>query len=130
MREEMNNNIKEPEVTVEQSEESNSENSDNVMSIYRRLLVRLCWVSSGMLIFAISVLRATKISGFDTTKLLLFELCLLVLLAVVIGAVISLVMMRHDSKGDPMVAAHIYISALIAMVVMLLIWVFFKANSM
>ncbi len=133
VNEEVKNNQKEPEASVERTEENNNENANNAMSIYRKILTRLCWVSAEMMIFAISVLRATKISGFGTTKLLLFELCLLVLLAFVIGAVISLVKMRHDSKdgkGDQMVAAHIYVSALSAMVVLLLVWVFFKANSM
>ena len=46
----------------------------------------------------------------------------------IIGIVISLTMMRHDRKANRIIAVQIYVSTLLIMVVLLLIWVFFKAS--
>ena len=129
MNEEVKDDIRELEPKSEQSSASdNNESEDNMMPIYTKLMARLSLVSTGLMIFVFAFYKATQISGFDTTKLLLFELCLLILFVFVIGIVISLALMRHDRKANRIVAVQIYVSALLIMVVLLLIWVFFKAN--
>lgn len=128
MSEEIKNNIEESEVSAVQPEENNTATENKIFSIFTNLMLRLTMVGLGVMIFAMAFLRATNISGFDTTKLLLFEICLLVLFVFIIGISVALVMMRHDCKAKNTIAVIIYVSALSVMVLLPLVWVFFKAT--
>lgn len=128
MSEEIKNNIEESEVSAVQPEENNTATENKIFSIFTNLMLRLTIVGLGVMIFVMAFLKATMISGFDTTKLLLFEICLLVIFVFIIGISVALVMMRHERKAKNIVAVMIYISALIVMVLLPLVWVFFKAT--
>ena len=128
MSEEVKNVVKEPEAIVEQPQDCNIESEHKEFSIYTFFMLRLCLLSAGSMIFAIAFLEAMKITGFDATKLILLEVCLLVLLMFIVGVSVALTKMRHESKVKGTISVLLYFSALIAIVSFLLVWAFFKAT--
>lgn len=128
MSEEMKNDVTEPEVLIEKPSDCNNEPEAKMIPIYTKLLARMSLVSTGLLIFLMAFIKATKISGFDTTKLLLLEVCLLILFVFIIGISTVLATMRYKWTANKAVALLIYVSALFGMVLLLLLWAFFKAS--
>lgn len=122
------NNAKEPEAKVDQSQECDKESESKLFSVYRNFILRLCLVNVGLMIFFIAFIEATKITGFDATKLILLEICLLVLFVFIVGIIVALTKLRHGSKAKNTVAVLIYVAALNVMVSLLLVWSFFKAT--
>lgn len=122
------NDVKELEAIVEQSQECDSESEHKEFSIYTHFLLRICLLSAGLLIFVSAFLKATKITGFDATKLLLLEICLFVLLVFLVGVSVALAKMRHESKVKGTISVMLYFAALIVIVATLLVWAFFKAT--
>ena len=128
MNEEVKNDITEPVVLVDKPTECNNEAEATMIPLYTKLLARMSLVSTGLLIFLISFIKAIRISGFDTTKLLLLEVCLFILFVFIIGISIVLATMQHKWTANKVVALIIYVAALFVMVLMLLLWAFFKAT--
>ncbi len=128
MNAENNNDIKEPEVKEAHPQECDKESESKMLSIYSKLMLRLCLVSTGLMIFLFAFIKAVKITSFDATKLILLEICLLVLFVFVIGISVALVKMRHESRVKNSISVLLYVSAFIVMVSLLLIWAFFKAT--
>lgn len=118
-------NIKESDAEEQALNKNDSESK--IFSIYAKLMSRLCLVGTGLLIFLFAFLKATKIMGFDATKLILFEICLLVLVVFSIGISVALVKMRHEGKAQSTIAVLIYVGAINVMASILLVWAFFKA---
>ncbi len=119
--------LKEPDAVEEQALDNDYESENKMLSIYKNLVLRLALVSTGLMIFFLAFLKSTRITGFDTTKLILFEICLLVLLVFIIGIAVSLVLLRHECRAKHIISVMVYISALTAMISVLLVWVFFRA---
>lgn len=128
MSEEEKNVVKEPKAIAEQPQERDRESEHKEFSIYTHFMLRLCFLSGCLMIFAIAFLEAMKITGFDATKLILLEVCLLVLLVFIVGVSVALTKMRHESKVKGTISVLLYFSALIAIVSFLLVWAFFKAT--
>lgn len=122
-----NDNIKESDAVEEQALGKN-ESESKMLSIYSKLMLRLCLVSTGLMIFLFAFLKAVKITGFDATKLILLEICLLVLFVFIVGIAVALTKMRHESRVKNSISVLIYVSAFIVMVSLLLVWAFFKAT--
>lgn len=120
--------VKESEAKSEQPQECNQESEHKLFSIYTHFMLRLCLISTGMLIFLFAFLKAVRITGFDATKLILLEICLLVLLVFLVGVSVALTKMRHESKVKGTFSVLLYFAALIVMVSFLLVWAFFKAT--
>ena len=121
--------IKEPIAIVEQTVENKSETDNKMLSIYTKMMLRLSLVGMGVMIFALAFLKATQITGFNATKLLLLEACLFIMFVFVIGISVALAKMRHECKAKNIFAVLIYVAALSVMVSLLLAWAFFKATS-
>ena len=128
MSEETKNDITEPEVLVEKPSECNNDPEAKMIPLYTKLLARMSLVGIGVMIFIMALYKATQISDFNTTKLLLLEVCLLILLVFVIGISVALAMMQHDYKAKCVVSVLIYVSALSVMISVLLMCAFFKAS--
>lgn len=128
MNEEVKKDVKETEAIVDQFQECDGESEHKEFSIYSHFMLRLCLISTGMLIFLFAFLKAVRITGFDATKLILLEICLLVLLVFIVGVSVALTKMRHESKVKGTFSVLLYFAALIVMVSFLLVWAFFKAT--
>lgn len=128
MNDGVKNSIKEPEAIADQSQECNRESEHKEFSIYTHFMMRLCLISAGMLIFLFAFLKAVKITGFDATKLILLEICLLVLLVFIVGVSVALTRMRHEGRAKDAISVLLYFAALVVIVSSLLVWVFFKAT--
>lgn len=129
MSEEVKNDTKESESIVGQLQECDKESEHKMFSIYTNFMLRLCLLSTGSMIFISAFLKAMKITGFDTTKLILLEICMLVLLAFIVGVSVALTKMRHESKVKGSISVLLYFATLIAIVSVMLVWAFFKATS-
>ena len=129
MSEDVKNDLSEPEVLDEKPSECNNDPETKMIPLYTKLLERMSMVSLGLLIFILAFVKATRISEFNTTKLILLEICLLVLLVFIVGISIVLATMRYKWTANKVVALLIYVSALFLMVLILLLWAFFKASS-
>lgn len=119
--------IKEPIAIEEQTVENKSESDNKMLSIYTKMMLRLSLVGMGVMFFAFAFLKATQITGFNATKLLLLEACLFIVFVFVVGISAALAMMRHECKAKNIFAVLIYVAALFVMVTLLLVWAFFKA---
>lgn len=128
MKEEVNNSIKELEANVDQSQEYEQESDSKMLSICSKLMLRLFLLSTGLMMFISAFLKAMKISGFNATKLILLEICMLVLLVFFVGILVALAKMRHESKAKGAISVLLYSATLIAIVSFLLVWAFFKAT--
>lgn len=128
MSEELNNSIKEPEAKFDQSQECEQESDSKMLSICSKLMLRLFLLSTGLMMFISAFLKAMKISGFNATKLILLEICILVLLVFFVGILVALAKMRHESKAKGAISVLLYSATLIAIVSFLLVWAFFKAT--
>ena len=128
MNEDVKNSIKEPEAIANQSQEYDRESEHKEFSIYTHFMLRMCLISAGPLIFIIAFFEAMKITGFDATKLILLEICLLILLVFIVGVSVALTRMRHESKAKDAISILLYFAALVVIVSFLLVWAFFKAN--
>ena len=128
MNEEAKKEIKEPEAIVDQPLNCNQESEHKMFLIYTNFMLRLCLLSAGLMIFIGAFLKAMKISGFDTTKLILLEICMLVLLVFIVGVSVALTKMRHESKVKGSISVLLYFATLIAIVSVMLVWAFFKAT--
>ena len=129
MNAEKNIDIKEPEVKETQSQECEQESEHKMFSVYTNFMLRLCLLSAGSMIFISAFLKAMKISGFNATKLILLEICMLVLLVFFVGILVALAKMRHESKAKGAISVLLYFAALVVIVSSLLVWAFFKATS-
>lgn len=128
MSEEVKQDKKGTEDQVGKSIENNNATDDKTMSIYTRLWARISLLNIGLVVFIIAFHKATQISVFDTSKLLLFEICLLILFIFIIGISTVLATIRYKCTTERVVALLIYVSALLGMVLVLLLWTFFKAS--
>lgn len=128
MNEEVKNDMKKAEAIEVQSQECDSESEHKEFSIYTHFMLRMCFLSAGLLVFVSAFLKAMKITGFDATKLFLLEICLLVLLVLIVGVSVALTKMRHESKVKGTISVLLYFATLIVMVSLLLVWAFFKAT--
>ena len=129
MNEEVKNSIKEPEAIVVQSQECDSESEHKEFSIYTHFMLRMCFLSTGLLVFVSAFLKAMKITGFDATKLILLEICLLILLVFIVGVSVALTRLRHERRAKDAISVLLYFAALVVIVSSLLVWAFFKATS-
>lgn len=128
MNEEVKNDMKELETNVNQSQEYEQESDSKMLSICSNLMLRLFLLSIGLMMFISAFLKAMKISGFDANKLILLEICMLVLLVFFVGILVALAKMRHESKAKGAISVLLYFTALISIVSFLLVWAFFKAT--
>ncbi len=128
MNEEVKNDIKKAEAIEVQSQECDSESEHKEFSIYTHFMLRMCLLSAGLLIFVSAFLKAMKINGFDATKLILLEICLLVLLVFIVGVSVALTRMRHEGRAKDAISVLLYFAALVVIVSSLLVWAFFKAT--
>ena len=119
--------IKESDAVEEQALEKD-ESESKMLSIYTKLMLRLFLVSSGLMTFLFAFHKAVRITFFDANKLILLEICLLVLFVFIIGITVALAKMRHESRVKNSISILIYVSAFIVMVSLMLIWAFFKAT--
>lgn len=119
--------IKESDAVEEQALEKD-ESESKMLSIYTKLMLRLFLVGSGLMTFLFAFHKAVRITFFDANKLILLEICLLVLFVFIIGISVALAKMRHESRVKNSISVLIYVSAFIVMVSLLLIWAFFKAT--
>lgn len=129
MNEEVKNDIKKAEAIEVQSQECDSESEHKEFSIYTHFMLRMCLLSTGLLVFISAFLKAMKITGFDATKLILLEICLLVLLVFIVGVSVALTRMRHEGRAKDAISVLLYFAALVVIVSSLLVWAFFKATS-
>lgn len=129
MNEEVKNDIKKAEAIEVQSQECDSESEHKEFSIYTHFMLRMCLLSTGLLVFISAFLKAMKITGFDATKLILLEICLLVLLVFLVGVSVALTRMRHEGRAKDAISVLLYFAALVVIVSSLLVWAFFKATS-
>jgi len=127
MSNEHKDTIKESDAVEEQALENN-ESEGKMLSIYTNLMLRLFLLSTGLMMFISAFLKAMKISGFNATKLILLEICMLVLLVFFVGILVALAKMRHESKAIGAISVLLYSATLIAIVSFLLVWAFFKAT--
>ena len=128
MSEEVKDTVNENENVV--IEDSGSEGYPEVKpSFYLKFMARLALVSNGVLIFSIVFLKATQIVGFDTTKLLLLEVCLFILFLALICIAVVLTTMRHKCTIHRIFALLVYISGLLGILLVMLLWAFFKAGT-
>lgn len=128
MNEEVKNDMKELETNVNQSQEYEQESDSKMLSICSNLMLRLFLLSTGLMMFISAFLKAMKISGFNANKLILLEICMLVLLVFFVGILVALAKMRHKSKAKGAISVLLYSATLIAIVSFLLVWAFFKAT--
>ena len=128
MKEEVNNSMEELEANVDQSQECEQESDSKMLSICSKLMLRLFLLSTGLMMFISAFLKAMMISGFNATKLILLEICMLVLLVFFVGILVALAKMRHESKAKGAISVLLYSATLIAIVSFLLVWAFFKAT--
>ena len=126
--EEVKNDTKESESIMSQSQECDKESESKMLSICSKLMLRLFLLSTGLLMFISAFLKAMKITGFNATKLILLEICMLVLLVFFVGILVALAKMRHESKAKGAISVLLYSATLIAIVSFLLVWAFFKAT--
>lgn len=129
MNEEVKNDMKKAEAIEVQSQERDSESEHKEFSIYTHFMLRMCLLSAGLLVFVSAFLKAMKITGFDATKLILLEICLLILLVFIVGVSVALTRMRHERKAKDAISVLLYFAALVVIVSSLLVWAFFKATS-
>lgn len=127
MSNEHKDTIKESDAVEEQTLEKN-ESEGKMLSIYSNLMLRLFLLSIGLMMFISAFLKAMKISGFNANKLILLEICMLVLLVFFVGILVALAKMRHESKAKGAISVLLYSATLIAIVSFLLVWAFFKAT--
>lgn len=127
MSKDYKDNIKESDAVEEQALEKD-ESEHKLFSIYTNLMLRLFLLSTGLMMFISAFLKAMKISGFNATKLILLEICMLVLLVFFVGILVALAKMRHESKAKGAISVLLYSATLIAIVSFLLVWAFFKAT--
>ncbi|PWJ70516.1 hypothetical protein B0O40_0358 [Ruminococcaceae bacterium R-25] len=120
--------VKKLDALEEQPQKCDPESEHKEFSIYTHFMMRMCLLSAGQLIFIIAFLEAMKITGFDATKLILLEICLLVLLVFIVGVSVALTRMRHEGRAKDAISVLLYFAALIVMVSFLLVWAFFKAT--
>ncbi len=128
MNDENNIDINESEVKETQPQECDKESEGKMLSVYSKLMLRLFLLSTGLMMFISAFLKAMKISGFGANKLILLEICILVLLVFIVGVSVALAKMRHESKVKDAISVLLYFAALIAIVSFLLVWAFFKAT--
>ena len=129
MNEEVKNDMKKAEAIEVQSQECDSESEHKEFSIYTHFMLRMCLLSAGLLVFVSAFLKAMKITGFDATKLILLEICLLILLVFIVGVSVALTRMRHEGRAKDAISVLLYFAALVVIVSSLLVWAFFKATS-
>ena len=127
MSKDLKDNTKESDAIEEQALEKD-ESESKLFSIYTNFMLRICLLSTGLMMFISAFLKAMKISGFDAHKLILLEICILVLLVFIVGVSVALAKMRHESKVKGAISVLLYFAALIAIVSFLLVWAFFKAT--
>ena len=120
-------NIKESDAVEEQALKKD-ESEHKLFSIYTNLMLRFFLLSTGLVMFISAFLKAIKISGFNASKLILLEICILVLLVFIVGVSVALAKMRHESKVKGAISVLLYFAALISIVSFLLVWAFFKAT--
>lgn len=126
--EEVKTETKESESIMSQPQECDKESESKMLSICSKLMLRLFLLSTGLMMFISAFLKAMKISGFNATKLILLEICMLVLLVFFVGIIVALAKMRHESKAKGAISVLLYSATLIAIVSFLLVWAFFKAT--
>ncbi len=129
MNEEVKKDMKKAEAIEVQSQECGSESEHKEFSIYTHFMLRMCLLSAGLLVFVSAFLKAMKITGFDATKLILLEICLLILLVFIVGVSVALTRMRHEGRAKDAISVLLYFAALVVIVSSLLVWAFFKATS-
>lgn len=127
MSKDYKDNIKESDAVKEQALEKD-ESESKMLSICSNLMLRLFLLSTGLMMFISAFIKAMKISGFNATKLILLEICMLVLLVFFVGILVALAKMRHESKAKGAISVLLYSATLIAIVSFLLVWAFFKAT--
>lgn len=127
MSEEVKDTVKENENVVMKVTESD-EDPDVKPSFYLKFMARLALVSNGILIFTLAFHKATQIVGFDTTKLLLLEVCLFILVLALICIAVVLTTMRHKCTIHRIFALLVYISGLFGILLIMLLWAFFKTS--
>lgn len=128
MSEELKDTVKENE-NVAMKVTERDVNPDVKPWFYTKFMARLTLISSGVLIFTLAFYKATQIVGFNTTKLLLLEVCLFILVLAFICISVVLTSIRHKCTTHRLFALLLYISALFVISLELILWVFFKASS-
>lgn len=101
---------------------------EDKISFYAKFMARLSMVGTGALIFMLAFLKATKITGFDSTKLFLFEVCLFILVLALICIAVVLALIHHKCTAHRIVALLIYVSGLYVIMLTMIFWAFFKAT--
>lgn len=127
MSEEVKETVNESKVLMAKDTERDN-NPEDKMSFYAKFMARLSLVGTGALIFMLAFLKATKIAGFNSTKLLLLEVCLFILGLALICIAVVLAAIRHKCTAHRIVALLIYVSGLYAIMTMMILWAFFKAS--
>lgn len=129
MSEEVKDTANESEDLVVKIAEGDGENDNKIFSIFLKLMARTSLLCVGAWIFIFAFHKATQISEFNTTKMMLFELCLLIIFMLLICMLVVMALMRYKCTAKRVLALTMYIAALSSIAVFMVFWTFFKMGS-
>lgn len=121
--------VNENEDLIVRIAEGDSESDNRIFSIFLKLMARIVLICNGVWAFLFAYLKATQITGFDTTKLLLFELCLFIIGMLLICMLIVIALIRFKCTAKRVLALIMYVAALSSIAVFMVIWTFFKLGN-